>query len=169
MRSDIAHSAEAASNVTAFYNDTLGVGPSAADLANCENAFANGQSLAAQQTFLRPNFAQSQTAANAIQGMFQGELGRPATQQDLGYWEGQIQQGDSLGEIKQAFAQSPDAANAIQGLFQGELGRPATQLDIACWEGQLAQGVSLTQIRQVFAQSPDAQTQVQNLYQAVLG
>ena len=107
VRSDIAHSAESAGYVTAFYGDTLGVAPSATDLANCEGALANGQSRADQQAFLRPNFAHSQTAQNAISGLFQDVLGRPATQQDVDYWTGQLAQGYSLAQIRSVFSKCP--------------------------------------------------------------
>ena len=62
----------------------------------------------------------------AISELFQAVLGRAATQADIACWQGQIQQGHSVGEIRLALAQSPDAAKAIQGFYQKALGRDAS-------------------------------------------
>ena len=167
VRSDMAHSTEAASDVTTFYGDTLGVGPSAADLANCEGALAAGQSLAAQQAFLRPSFAQSQTAANAIQGMFQGELGRPATQADIACWEGQLQQGHSLPEIQQALATAPEAqAKAIQGAYQQIFGRAPSADELASAKAAMQGGQSANS---AVAHSDAAKAAINVFYQQLFG
>ena len=168
LRSMAAQSTEATGDVNALYQQVLGRNALAPELAWFQGQAEQGQAMPAVLAGFRANLAGSAEAAGNIQNLFQAVLGRPATQQDITYWTGQIEQGTSLAGIRQAFAQSTDAANAIQGMFQGVLGRPAAKSDIDYWTGQLAQGGSVAGVRLAFAQSPSVQASLNGVFQGVL-
>ena len=175
VRDSLAHSAEAAGKVTTFYDDTLGLGPTATDLANCEAALATGQSLAAQQAALRPSFAQSATAQNTIQSLYQQVLGPGASASagDLANWQAALGAGQTTGDLRAWLAHSDVAAAQIQGFYQQALGRDASAGELASWQSALAAGqpgsASLAEVRTAIAGSGEAQTALSGLFQDVLG
>ena len=172
LRQVVAHSDAAAAAINGFYRDVLGVDADPQALANVETALGAGQSLAQAEAAMRPQFAQSATAAASIQALYQGVAGRAAGAGELATSEDALAHGQSLDQMRSVLLNSGTAsapAKQVNALYQQVLGRDADLGGLAANEAALAGGASADQLRSGLAHSDEAGRDLNVFYQEVLG
>ncbi len=128
--------------VQRFYQDTLGREGSQQDVAYWVGRLRAGMSVAKVASF----FYSSQeyfdgvgggTVRSWIEDLYTTLLDRPASEDDVDYWEGEVA---SRGRTRVAldFYQSGESrAERVQRLYQALLGRPASDADATYWAGRI--------------------------------
>ena len=168
--SAVAHSDAAKAAVNAFYQQLFGTDASPADLKSCQDALAAGQSLKDQQAALRPQFAHSQAAQGALNGLYQQVLGRDATASEMAQDKDGLASGaSSLSSGRSVLANSPEGKANIASLYLLTRGKVASKDQVDAGAAALASGQSLDQMQHDMAYSKDAQAFINATYQKVVG
>jgi hypothetical protein len=87
---------------------------------------------------LSPEELQTSTSV-FVQRLYQGALGRAASQDEINYWTGQLSGGVSRQQVANDFVFSPEAAGvAVDSFYEAYLQRPVDPDGRAYWVGQIS-------------------------------
>jgi phage-related minor tail protein len=91
--------------------------------------------------------------ARAIEALYQSLLGRDADQGGLQFWQRQMAQGASVGDVGSLISQSDEYG--VEGLYKSMLGRLADKAGMDYWLETMHNGATLTDVRDAISKSDE--------------
>jgi uncharacterized repeat protein (TIGR01451 family) len=113
-----------------------------------------------------------------VQDLYVGLLGRSVEPGGLTVWDGFLDSGGALGQVKWGVLGSPEFydrsggtdASFLQALYDDDLGRPPDPFGQATFLSALSAGVSRAEVARLIDESPEAESdQVTTDYEEILG
>jgi len=128
--------------VQRFYQDTLGRPGSSGDVAYWVRELRRGVAVSKVASFFYSGDEYytgigGGTVRTWIADLSQKLLGRPASEADLDYWEGQVATRGRNRVALDYYQSAESRTDRVQDLFQALLGRPASGADASYWAGRL--------------------------------
>lgn len=138
-----------------LYRTYMGRGAISGELGYWSGQLDAGQTLAVVRTAILDDAAGRAHTTSAVNALYLDQMGRTATNAELGYWEGQVRSGNSFDDVRAVVAADGAArtyaAGRIDAAYHDYLGRGASDTELGYWRGQIAAGISTAHFRSVLA------------------
>ncbi|WP_207870433.1 DUF4214 domain-containing protein [Pseudomonas sp. 51_B] len=161
-----------ATDINELYQALLGRDADADGSAAWAGQLANGNlslsDVAAAIATSQEAIAADQSNAEFVSALYENVLGRPAEEEGLNAWVGQLFNGASRAEVAAAIVGSAEAgtksdSDFIDGLYQSALGRAADADGKADWLGLLANGGTHADVALGIVGSDEAVAHIDNV------